>query len=417
VAKLEVIAALDIGTSKVSCVIGEASSDGELQVAGSGVSPCLGLRKGALVDPSQAVAAIEAAVTEAEREARYTINNVVIGLTSEYLTALPSHGVWAVSNSDGEVTYNDVRRVVEAARMVGIPSDREIIHVVPRGFVVDGQSGIRDPLGLAGVRLEVDAHVVAASTSFLRNLEKCVQRANLEIEPDGLISGAIASSLAALTEEERRLGTCLLDLGAGTVDLAVYCEGEVGHSAVLPVAGDLLTQDLARFFRISPVVAEKLKLEKGLASPDYLEPLTEEEILQARTVSGEGVVEVPRRQMAEVLEARLLDVLEWVGEEIRKAEKLGLVVTSLVMTGGTAQLPGLAQLAHRELEMPCRVASPCYPPGLPESLASPIYSGAVGLLLYAASRRFLPDDRGVEGPSSRVKQWLNRLGRWLAEVF
>jgi cell division protein FtsA len=414
-AKLEILTALDIGTSKVACVISEASANGELHIVGAGVSPCLGLRKGALVDPSQTVFAIEAAVAEAEREAGYTISNVSVGLTSEYLSSLPSHGVWAVSNPEGEVTVSDVRRVVDAARLVGIPSDREILHIVPRGFSVDGQSGIRNPVGLSGVRLEVDAHVVAASSSFIQNICKCVQRANLEVDADGLISGAISSSLAVLTEEERRLGTAMIDIGAGTVDLAVYCEGEVGHTAVLPVAGDLLTHDLARFFRIPQSQAERLKLEKGVASPEYLEEHLDE-LLQAKTLSGEGVVEVPRRQMAEVLEARLMDVLEWVGEEIRSAEKLGLVVSSLVITGGTAQLPGLAQLAHRELDMPCRVASPCYPIGLSDELASPIFAGSIGLLLHAATRRFLPTDK-PEAPIGKVRQMVNQVGRWLAEVF
>jgi cell division protein FtsA len=413
--KMEVLTALDIGTSKVACVIGEATADGELHIVGAGISPCLGLRKGALVDPEQTVQAIEAAVEEAEREAGYPVTNVVVGLTSEYLSSLPSHGVWAISNSDGEVTTSDVRRVVEAARLVGIPSDREILHIVPRGFAVDGQAGIRNPVGLSGVRLEVDAHVVAASSSFLQNMCKTVQRANLEIDPDGLISGAIASALATLTEEERKLGTAMIDIGAGTLDLAVYCEGEVGHSAVLPVAGDLLTHDLARFFRIPPSQAERLKLEKGLASPEFLEQ-NADELLQAKTLSGEGVVEVPRGQMAEVLEARLLDMFEWVSGELQRAERLGLVVSSLVLTGGTSQLPGIAQLAHRELDMPCRVAGPCYPQGLSDALASPIFSGSIGLLLHGATRRFLPQEKG-EVRSSKVRQFVSSVGRWLAEVF
>ena len=221
--------------------------------------------------------------------------------------------------------------------------------------------------------------------------------------------------MAVLTEEERKLGTAMIDIGAGTLDLAVYCEGEVGHSAVLPVAGDLLTHDLARFFRIPPSQAERLKLEKGLASPEFLEHNTDE-MLQAKTLSGEGVVEVPRGQMAEVLEARLLDMFEWVGGELQRAERLGLVVSSLVLTGGTSQLPGIAQLAHRELNMPCRVACPCYPQGLSDALASPIFSGSIGLLLHGAARRFLPQDKG-EVKSSKFRQVVHSVSRWLAEVF
>lgn len=414
--RMEVLTALDVGTSKVSCIIAEADAEGNIDIAGYGVSPCLGLRKGALVDPEATVQAIEAAVTDAEKKAGYNVSNVLVSLTSEYLTALPSHGVWAVANPDNEISPGDVRKAVDAARLVGIPSDREIIHIVPRGFTVDGHNGIRNPVGLSGLRLEVDAHVVAANSSYIQNLCKCVQRANLGVDDEGLVAGSIASGLAVLTEEERKLGTAMIDLGAGTVDLSVYCDGEIGHSAILPVAGDLLTHDLARFFRIPPSQAERLKLEKGLVSPEYLEREERDtETMQAASLSGEETITISRYEMAQVLEARLLDIFEWVAEEIRKAEAQGLVVTSLVMTGGTSQLPGLARLAHREVEMPARVAAPCYPEGLPDALASPIYSGAVGLLLHGASRRFLPGEE-EEGPS-KVKVMLGRVGRWLAEVF
>ncbi len=341
-----------------------------------------------------------------------------MNLSSDYLNSLSSHGVWAVANQDNEIAAADVRKAVDAAKMVGIPSDREIIHVVPRGFTVDGHNGILNPVGLSGLRLEVDTHVVAASSAYLHNICKCVQKASLEIEEDGLIASTIASGLAVLTDEERKLGAAMVDIGAGTVDLSVYCEGEIGHSAILSVAGDLLTHDLARFFRIPQSQAEKLKIEKGIVAPTYLEKEDDErdhESIEALSLSGEDSVEVARFEMAQVLEARLLDILEWIGRELEKAEQLGLVVTSVVLTGGTSQLPGLAQLAHRELDLPCRVAGPCYPDGLPEELGSPIYSTSVGLLLYSASHRSLPGEH-EEGPST-VKVLLGRVGRWLAEVF
>lgn len=416
--RVEVLTAVDVGTSKVACLIAEADADGNIDLAGHGVSPCHGLRKGALVDPEQTVQAIEAAVTDAERKAGYNVSNIILSLTSDYVTSLSSHGVWAVSNTDNEIAPHDVRKVVEAARMVGIPSDREIIHVIPRGFTVDGHNGIRNPIGLSGLRLEVDTHVVAASSSYLQNICKCVQKASLEVDEEGLVAGSMASGLAVLTEEEKKLGTAMIDMGAGTVDLAVYCDGEIGHSAILPVAGDLLTHDLARFFRIPPSQAEKLKLEKGIVAPSYLdsdEESRDNEKLQATSLSGEEDIEISRFEMAQVLEARLLDILEWVGRQLQAAEQRGLVVTSLVMTGGTAQLPGLAKLALRELDLPCRVASACYPAGLPQKLASPIYSTGVGLLLYGAARRFIPGHE-QDGPS-KVKVMLGRVGRWLAEVF
>lgn len=416
-ARLETLTALDIGTSKVVCVIAELAADGELEVVARGVQPCRGMRRGALVDAEEATRSIEAAVSEAEKLAGYPVGPALVGLTSEYLCARPSHGVWPVGNSEGEVSPEDVRRVVEAARLVGIPSDREIVHAIPRGFTVDGQSGIRNPVGLSGLRLEADAHVIAGSSAFLQNIRKVVQRAGVEIDPEGLVASSIASSLAVLTDEERDLGTAMIDLGLGTVDFAVYCGGEIGHSAVLPISGEFLIQDVARFFRIPPPEAERLILESGLASPEFLEEDEENPtILEAPGISGDGNVQVPRKQLAEVIEARLFEVLEWVARQMEFARrKLGLTVTSLVMTGGVSQLPGLALMAHRELEVPTRVAAPCYPPGLPQKLASPIYSTAVGLILYGATRMHRQEEQPVG--ASPFRMFVQRIHRYLMQVF
>jgi cell division protein FtsA len=215
-----------------------------------------------------------------------------------------------------------------------------------------------------------------------------VQRAGLEIHSEGLVASSIASSLAVMTDEERDLGTVMIDVGLGTVDLAVYCGGEIGHSAVLKMGGDTLVQEVARVFRIPPMEVERLILEAGIASPEFLEGEEEaERLLEAPTVAGDGVAQITRRQLAEVLEGRLLDILEWVARQIHFARRrLGLTVTSLVLTGGVSQLPGMALVAHRELDIPARVAAPCYPPSLPQMLASPIYSTSVGLVLYGATR-------------------------------
>jgi cell division protein FtsA len=414
-ARLETLTALDIGTSKVVCVMAEFDSAGDLEIVARGVRPCRGLRRGALVDAEEAVRSIEAAVAEAEKFAGYTAGPALVGLTSQYLCSQPSHGVWPVGNAEGQVARTDVQRVIEAARMVGIPSDREIVHVIPRGFAVDGQTGIRNPLGLSGLRLEVDAHVVAASTAYLANVRNVVNKAGLELDPEGLVASSLASSLAVLTEEERELGTAMVDIGLGATDFAVYCGGEVGHSAVLPVAGELLIHDLARFFRIPPLEAERLMLEAGLASPEFLEAQEDQE-MEAPAISGEGKVKISRRQLAEVLEARLLEIFDWVGKQIEwSRKKLGLVVTSLVLTGGVAQLPGLALLAHRELQMPARVAAPCYPPGLPQNLCSPIYSTAVGLILYGATR--IPRHEEPAVGNSPFKELVKRLYAMLVSLF
>ena len=417
-ARTEILTSVDIGTSKVTCLIAEADQDGNIEFVGHGLSPCSGLKRGALIDPETAIQAISAAVNDAEREAGFSVNSVLVSLTSEYVHSLSSHGVWAVSNPEGEISINDVRRALDSARLVGIPSDREIIHVIPRGFTVDGQEGIRNPIGLSGLRLEVDTHIVAATSAYLQNLGRCLGRATLDVEEDGLIASSMASGLAVLTEQERKLGTAMIDMGAGTVDLSVFCDDEIGHSAISTMGGDLLTQDLARFFRIPQEQAEKLKLEKGIVAPTYLDSDETErdgETVPATSLSGEEEVEVSRFEMAQVLEARLLDMMDWVGKEIAKAERQGLVVTSLVLTGGGSQLPGMANLASRELDVPCRIAAPCYPAGLPDQLASPIYSTAIGLVLHGASRRLLPTD--MPQGSSKMKVLLGRVGRWLADVF
>lgn len=417
-ARTEVLTSVDIGTSKVTCLIAEVDSEGNIDFVGHGLSPCNGLKRGALIDPDATVRAIEAAVNDAEREAGYSVNNVLVSLSSEYVHSLSSHGVWAVANPDGEISVNDVRRVLDSARLVGIPSDREIIHVIPRGFTVDGLEGVRNPIGLSGLRLEVDTHIVAASSAYLQNLSRCLGRATLEVEEEGLIASSMASGLSVLTAEERRLGTAMVDMGAGTVDLAVFCDDEIGHSAICTMGGDLLTQDLARFFRIPQEQAEKLKLEKGIVAPTYLDSDEKDrdgEMVCATSLSGEEQIEVSRFEMAQVLEARILDIFDWVRKELAKAEQQGLVVTSLVLTGGASQLPGLANLASRELDLSCRVAAPCYPDSLPDQIASPIYSTAVGLVLHGASRRMLPNE--TPQGSSKMKVLLGRVGRWLAEVF
>lgn len=422
-ARTEVLTSVDIGTSKVCCLIAEADGRGQIDFVGHGLSPCAGLKRGALVDPEATVKAIEVAVSDAEHEAGYSVDNVLVSLTSEYVHSLCSHGVWAVADPQGEIGVNDVRRVLDSARLVGIPSDREIIHVIPRGFTVDGQGGVSNPVGLSGVRLEVDTHIVAASSAYLQNLGRCLSKATLKVRDDGLVAAAMASGLAVLTAEERRLGCAMIDIGAGTVDLSVFCDNEIGHSSILSIGGDLMTQDLARFFRIPAFGAsgaEQLKIARGIVAPTYLDSDETErdvETVSAASLSGEQEVNVSRFDMARVLEARMLDVFEWVGKEIAVAESQGLVVTSLVLTGGGSQLPGLANLACRELDLPCRIATPCYPHSLPDKLASPIYSTAVGLILHGFSRRMATSTLPVAGSSSKVKVLFNRVSRWLTEVF
>lgn len=417
-AKVGTVTALDIGTSKVVCAIAELSRSGNgLEIVAKGVAPCCGLSRGALVDSEETVGAIEAAVNEAEASGYAAGPYVVVGLTSEYLTSRPSHGVSAVGGSGHEITDDDVRRVMAAATLVGVPSDTEIVKVVSRGFVVDGQRDILNPIGLSGVRLETDAYVSAASVAYLQNIRKVVGRAGLELHPNGFVPASLASSLAVLTEEERSLGVVMIDIGLGTLDLSVYCNGEIGTSAVFPMGGWVLANDVACYFNIPRSEAEKAILECGIASPEYLnlaESMPKQ--ITVPSASGEIQVDVAREVLAEVLEARLKEVFAWVTERIEHARtKLGLTITSLVLTGGASQLPGLSQFAAKETELPTRVASPCYPASLPQFFSSPIYSTVVGLLLYGSTLGVVAKEKEVG--TSPVSNWFTRLTEWLNKVF
>lgn len=413
-AKLETLTALDIGTSKVVCAIAELSHEGELEIVAKGVAPCRGLSRGALVDSEETVAAIESAISEAEKSG-YSAGAVVVGLTSEYLTSRPGHGVAPVGGADGEITREDVDRVLKATSLVGIPSDTEVVKKIPRGFIVDGQRGIVNPVGISGGRLEADAYVCAASAAYLHNVRKVVMRAGLDVYTDeGLVPAALASSLAVLTDEERSLGVAMADIGLGTLDFSVYCANEIGYSSVLSKGGWILANDVACYFNIPQSEAERVIIEAGLAAPEYYEG-DEGRTISAALASGEGEAYINRRELSEVLEARLQEIVGWLSEQIEFARrKLGLTVSSLVLTGGAAQLPGLAQLVRRETGIPARVATPCYPPSLPQSLASPIYSTVVGLLLYGAGLSHasdnLPGGPGpVGGVVKRILDWLNKV--------
>ncbi len=330
------------------------------------------------------------------------------------------HGVTAASNKESEFTKADVARVQANSSLVGVPSDYEVISTITRSYIVDGQRDIVNPVGLTGVRLEAEAYVCAAPLTYIQNVRKIVNKAGLDICKDGQLPVAMASSLAVLTDEERDLGAVMLDMGMGTVDMAVYTAKEIGYSAVLAKGGWILTNDVACFFNIAKSEAERLILNFGAASPECLDKDAVEQELKATSASGDSEVAIKRRELAEVIEARLLEIMEWVRDHLKEArEQYGLNASSIVLTGGVSLLPGIAQRFKKELGLPTRVASPCYPTNLPSYLSEPIYSTVVGLLAFGAN--LIKQNSGeapeVVYPRKGVVGLFYRICEWFGKVF
>lgn len=410
-AKHDIVVGLDIGTSKICCVIGEVSPDQTLEIFGKGVTPSKGLKKGAVVDIDEAASSIEAAVSEAEKMTGFHINCVYVGVTGEYISSLVSHGVVTVGSSDKEISESDARRVIEAARLVGIPNDREIIHVIPKSFSIDGTDGVKNPIGMSGMRLEVDAHIVVGLSTFLQNINKSVQRAGLEIEENGLVLGSIPTSLSVLSEEEKELGIVLVDIGGGTTDVAIFKNSSLVTTAILPIGGSNITYDAVIVLRIPQSEAERIKIAKGTASPHFLK---EDEQIDVVSLSSVDPPSVSRMELAEVIEGRLTDIFEWLRKEIRKVTDKGIHLAGVTITGGCANIEGISHFAQDFLQLPVRIGKPINIPGIGDDFRDPAYSMAIGLALYGSKRR----SRTLERVStSKVGDIFQKVLQWLQEVF
>ncbi|MCL5773649.1 MAG: cell division protein FtsA, partial [Firmicutes bacterium] len=350
----DIIVGLDVGTTKICCIIAEVDRDRNVEIVGKGLAPAKGLRKGVVVDIDETVKSIEAAVSEAERMAGFNINSVCVGVTGEHISSINSKGVIAVSGGNREIIENDVKRVIDAARVVGIPSDREVLHVIPRGFTIDGQNGIRNPVGMAGMRLEVDTHIVTGIITFIQNINKCVQKAGLEVEASGIVLEPVAASLAVLNSEEKELGAVLLDIGGGTTDLAMFRNGSIWHTAVIPVGGNHISYDIAVALRIPLTEAERIKIETGNAITDSFE----DETIEVLSLSQLDSIQVSTRNVSEIIEARMTEILELAAKEIRKASGNGAYIAGVTLTGGTSLLKGAPKLAEKVLQLPVRVGQP-----------------------------------------------------------
>jgi cell division protein FtsA len=403
-----VLVGIDVGTSKVCALIGEVGRDGSLTIVGKGVVPAAGLKKAVVVNIEQTVRSITAAVEQSERSSGYQIDRAFVGVGGQHVESQNSRGAVAVSGHHREVTREDVSRATEVARAVTIPSNREVLHVLPRGFIVDGQEGVKDPLGMSAIRLEIETHIVTASATAVRNLAKCVQSANVRI--DELVAGSLASAEAVLSETERELGVAVVDIGAGTIDLALFVDGQAYKTAVLPIGGNNVTNDVAIGLKTSLQVAEDLKIQHGSCD---LSGVNRSETVNVAMLGEPGGRTVSRLDISRIIEARMREVFELVRAEITMAGD-GPLPAGVVLTGGAAQMTGAAALGRDVLDMPVRVAGPTEVGGLTDNILNPAFSTAIGLLLWGAHGLQSGDVSGFEpstpgGAMGRVRDALRNL--------
>lgn len=403
-ARGEIIVGLDVGTTTVRAVVGErGSEDTKLQILGVGTVRSEGLRKGIVSDVDDTVSSIARAVDEAERLSGAPIDHAYIGIGGNHITSQRSKGVIAVSRADGEVSEDDVSRVIAASQAVSLPNNREILHVIPLQFIVDGQEGIRDPIGMSGVRLEVETLIIEGSVPYIKNLTKCVYQAGIDV--DDVVLSPLASARAVLTKRQKELGVAAIDIGGGTTGLSVFEEGELVHTAVLPLGANHLTNDIAIGLRTTIDVAERVKLEYGSALPSEIKKRDQIDL----SVIEEGEEEVvSRHHVAEIIEARLVEIFSLVNEELQKIDRAGLLPAGVVITGGGAKMPGIIDVAKRTLRLPAQIGFPLDLGGIIDKVDEPSYSMVIGLMLWGV-------DAGQVG-TKRSGKLLSRVGSMSASV-
>jgi len=397
------IVGLDIGTSKVVAIVGELTTDGEIEIIGIGSHPSRGLKKGVVVNIESTVQSIQRAVEEAELMAGCQIHSVYAGIAGSHVRSLNSHGIVAIK--DREVTHSDVERVIDAARAVAIPADQKILHVLPQEFIIDNQEGIKEPGGMSGVRLEAKVHLVTGAVSAAQNIIKCVRRCGLEV--DDIILEQLASSYSVLSEDEKELGVCLVDMGGGTTDIAVFTEGAIRHTAVIPIAGDQVTNDIAVAMRTPSQYAEEIKIKYACALTQLANV---DETIEVPSVGDRPPRRLARQTLAEVVEPRYEELLSLVQAELRRSGFEDLIAAGVVLTGGTSKMEGVIDLAEEIFHMPVRLGLPQHVRGLVDVVRNPIHATGVGLLLFGMKNRNNRSSdsvggAGMKGVWSKMKQW------------
>lgn len=398
----QIIVGLDIGTSKIACIVAEAGPDGRLDIVGIGTHPSNGLRRGVVVNIESTVESIRLAVEEAELMADVDIKKVYVGIAGSHIRGYNSHGVVATKN--GEVTEEDVTRVVEAAKAMNIPADQQILHVLPQEYIIDRQDGIREPVGMSGVRLETRVHVITGAVSSAHNIIKCCNRCDLDVS--SVVLEQIASSEAVLSQDEKDIGVMLVDIGGGTTDLAIFIDGAIRHTAVIPVGGDHLTSDLVAGLRTSAREADILKKKYGSCMSSMI---LADETVEVPRVGGRPPQSMPRQVMAQLLEPRMQELFELIREELDRSGYKELVAAGVVLTGGSSLLEGALELADEVFELPVRLGRPQNVGGLIDVVNSPVFSTGVGLIQYGQRYReeqgMRFDEGSSEGIWTSVRRW------------
>lgn len=401
----KLIVGLDIGTSKVVAIVGLVSPDGGLEIVGTGLHRSTGLKKGVVVNIESTVHSIQRAIEEAELMAGCRIHSVCAGIAGSHIRSMNSHGIVAIR--DREVQAPDIERVIATASAVAIPASQEILHVLPQEFIIDSQKGVKEPLGMSGVRLEAEVHLVTCAVNAAQNIKKCIRRCGLDV--DDIILEQLASSYAVLTEDEKQLGVCMVDIGGGTSDIAIFTDGAICHTGVIPIAGDQVTNDIAMALRTPTAHAEELKIKYACALAKMTGP---DETIKVPSVGDRAPRNLSRQSLAEVVEPRYDELFTLVQAELRRNGFEDLVAAGIVLTGGTAKMEGVVELAEEVFHMPVRLGAPQDVRGLSDIVNNPIYSTGVGLLHYGVKQQQeggAPSQRKITaGPGfiERIKQWL-----------
>ncbi|MFA5678281.1 MAG: cell division protein FtsA [Pseudomonas sp.] len=396
------IVGLDIGTSKVVALVGEIGADGELEIVGIGSHPSRGMKKGVVVNIESTVQSIQRAIEEAELMAGCQIHSVYAGIAGNHIRSMNSHGIVAIR--EGEVVQADIDRVLDAAQAVAIPADQKVLHILPQEYVIDNQEGVREPRGMSGVRLEAKVHLVTCAMNAVQNIEKCIRRCGLEVED--VILEQLASSYSVLTEDEKELGVCMVDIGGGTTDIAIFTEGAIRHTAVIPIAGDQVTNDIAMALRTPTQHAEEIKIRYACALAKLAGP---EETIKVPSVGERPPRDLSRQALAEVVEPRYDELFTLIQAELRRSGYEDMIPAGIVLTGGTAKMEGAVELAEEIFHMPVRLGVPQEFKGLVDVVRNPIYATGVGLLHYGMKQHADggqgQSEQSKESPLIKVKRW------------
>ncbi len=403
-AENKLIVGLDIGTSKIVTIVGEVTAQGTVKVVGVGSHPSRGIKKGVVVNIESTVQSIQRAIEEAELMAGCQIHSVYAGIAGSHIRSMNSHGIVAIK--DREVVQMDIERVLDAAKAVAIPADQRILHVLPQEYVIDLQEGIKEPIGMAGVRLEAKVHMVSCALNAAQNIEKCVQRCGLQI--DDIILEQLASSYAVLTDDEKELGVCMVDIGGGTTDIAIFTEGAIRHTAVIPIAGDQVTNDIAMALRTPTQHAEEIKIKYACALTQLAGV---DELIKVPSVGERAPRNLSRQALAEVVEPRYEELFTLIQAELRRSGFEDMIAAGIVLTGGTSMMEGVVELAEEIFHVPVRLAKPNGVEGLTDVVANPIYATSVGLLIYGAKHQlgelvFARKEDDPIGFVACVKNWI-----------